>query len=82
MNQTEGFFRQEMAMIYEVRHSIEKMLEQVEELILTSKACKEELESNWSDKKETADIEAHNAALRNTSSTIFYKHGSVRLQNL
>ncbi|KAL0269793.1 UNVERIFIED_CONTAM: hypothetical protein PYX00_007405 [Menopon gallinae] len=72
----------EMAMIYEVRDSIGKMLEQVDDFIVATKACKEELETNWSDKKETSEIEAINVTLRNSSPTIFYKHGSVRLQNL
>jgi tektin-4 len=53
------------------------MLKQTEEQLQHNKAIKQHLEMDWSDKKETYDIEAINVGIRNTSMTLLFKPGAT-----
>lgn len=67
-------------MIHEVRILYEKIIGEIENQMLANKACKDQLEYNWSDKKETCELESINARLRNDSPTISFHHGATRVQ--
>jgi tektin-4 len=52
-------------------------LKQIQKQLQHNKAIKQRLEMDWSDKKETCDIEAINVGLRNTSTTLLFKPGAT-----
>jgi tektin-4 len=54
------------------------MLKQIGEQLQHNKAIKQCLEMDWSDKKETYEVEAINAGLNNTSTTLLFKPGATR----
>lgn len=70
----------ELAMIHEVRILYEKIIGEIENQMLANRACKDQLEMNWSDKKETVELESVNARLRNDSPTISFHQGATRIQ--
>lgn len=53
-------------------------LKQVEEQLRHNKAIKQRLEMDWSDKKEAYEIEAINAGLHTSSTTLLFKPGATR----
>ena len=73
------FLFQELAMIHEVRILYEKIIGEIENQMLANRACKDQLEFNWSDKKETVELESINARLKNDSPTITFHHGATRI---
>ncbi|XP_021931209.1 tektin-4 isoform X2 [Zootermopsis nevadensis] len=72
----------ETALIGEARDFMGRMLKQIEEQLQHNKAIKKCLEIDWSDKKETYDIEAINVGLRNTSKTLLFKPGATRFPDV
>lgn len=54
-----------------------RMLKQMEEQLMHNKAIKQRLEMDWSDKKESYEIEAVNVGLRITSKTLLFKPGAI-----
>lgn len=69
---------QEAALIQEAGDLMGQMLKQMEEQLKHNKAIKQSLEMDWSDKKETYEIEAINVGLRITSKTLLFKPGATR----
>ncbi|PNF22228.1 Tektin-4 [Cryptotermes secundus] len=67
----------EAALIREAGDLMGQMLKQVEEQLKHNKAVKKRLEMDWSDKKESYEIEAINVGLRITSKTLLFKPGAT-----
>jgi tektin-4 len=70
---------QEVALTYEVRDVMTRLLTQMEEQLVINKAAKQDLEMDWSDKKEAHAIDSVNIGLKNNSPTILFKPGATRI---
>jgi hypothetical protein len=55
-----------------------QMMKQVEEQLKHNKAIKQRLEMDWSDKRESYEIEANNVGLQITSKSLLFKPGATR----
>jgi tektin-4 len=64
-------------MIREAAELMGQMLNRMEEQLKHNKAIKQRLEMDWSNKKESYEIEAINVGLRITSKTLLFKPGAT-----
>ncbi|XP_022185887.2 tektin-4 isoform X2 [Nilaparvata lugens] len=69
----------EAALVKEVNDLIDRTIVQIEEQLDRNKAIKARLEDDWSDKKESYNIEATNVKLNNKSPTILFYPGATRM---
>uniref|UniRef100_A0A1B6BY47 Tektin n=1 Tax=Clastoptera arizonana TaxID=38151 RepID=A0A1B6BY47_9HEMI len=68
----------EAALVKEIEDLINRTLVQIEEQLERNKSAKARLEDDWSDKKESHQIESINVNLNNKSKTILFKPGATR----
>ncbi|XP_043464280.1 tektin-4-like [Leptopilina heterotoma] len=69
----------ELALCWEVRKFLEKSKEDIEEQLLELRSFKNRMESDWTDKADTYDIDAYCLGLKNSSSLIMFKDGVTRV---
>ncbi|XP_075232074.1 tektin A [Lycorma delicatula] len=69
----------EAALIKEVCDLIDRTTVQIEEQLERNKAIKARLEDDWSDKKESYEIETLNVKLNNKSPLVMFKPGATRI---
>lgn len=67
-----------MALVKEVEDLINRTIVQIEQQQERNKAVKARLEDNWSDKKQTHEIESINVSLNIKSPLILFKPGATR----
>lgn len=68
----------EVALIREIRDVFLRVLNDIEAQQNENRAARERLEYDWSDKKDTHEIESINCGLNNKSTTILFKPGATR----
>lgn len=68
----------ELALIAEIRQLLKKTLEDFEQQQVENRTARQRLEYDWSDKKESYEIDSVNAHLYNKSTTIMFRPGAVR----
>ncbi|XP_023308178.2 tektin-4 isoform X1 [Lucilia cuprina] len=68
----------ELALIAEIRQQLKKTLEDFEQQQVENRTARQRLEYDWSDKKESYEIDAVNVGLNNRSKTIMFRPGAVR----
>lgn len=69
----------ELALIAELRELFQRILKDVEAQLIEDKVAKQRLEYDWSDKKQSYEIDSLNVSLNNCSTTLLFKPGSVIL---
>lgn len=69
---------QEAALVKEIEDLIDRTIVQIEEQQERNKAVKARMEDDWSDKKQSYNIEAINTNLTIKSPTILFKPGATR----
>lgn len=68
----------ELALISEIRRMMKKTLEDIEQQQVENRTARERLEFDWSDKKESYEIDTINVGLDNSSKIILFRPGAVR----
>lgn len=71
----------EIALIAEIKNIFETTLKNIEEQQIENRSARERLEFDWSDKKDSSEIDAINAGLNSKSSIILFKPGATRFMN-
>lgn len=68
----------ELALIHEIKVLLEKTLKNIEEQQAENRAIKLQMEHDWSNKKDSHEIETVNCGLTNVSRTTLFKPGATR----
>lgn len=71
----------EISMIAEIQGLFNMTLNDITQQQIENRTARERLEYDWSDKKDASEIDAINCGLKNNSTTILFKPGSVRHLN-
>lgn len=71
----------EIAMINEIQDLFQRTLNDITQQQVENRTARERLEYDWSDKKDSFEIDVINCGLNNNSTTTMFKPGATRYLN-